>query len=242
MERRLWSREELLLALNLYLRIPFGKIHHDTPEIINLAKLLNRTANSISMRLSNFTSVDPFHQQRGIKGLTGGIKQVQPIWNEFIENQEDLLFESEKILAELEKQSLETKYSNVFSSIENLKGQTKIREVKTRVNQTVFRQIVLVNYLYKCAISGIDIPDMLIASHIIPWSANEKERLNPSNGICLSAHFDRAFDRGLITVDEDYRLVMGSTLKDYSSKKYYQDWFKPFEGKKITLPSKYLPS
>ena len=136
MERRLWTREELILALNLYLKLPFGKLHHGNPEIIHLAYILNRTPNSIAMRLSNFASVDPFHQGRGIKGLRGGIKQVGPIWNEFINNKEDLLFESENILAGLEKQSIETKFADVLLGIENFKGETKLREVKTRVIKT----------------------------------------------------------------------------------------------------------
>jgi len=242
MERRLWSREELILALNLYLQIPFGKIHHQNPDIIRMGTLIGRTPSSVSMRLSNFASVDPFHQERGIRGLQGGIKQVQPIWDEFIDNQEDLLFESERLLVELEKQTLEQKYPDLNTLTENLKGETRTREVKTRVNQNVFRKIVLVNYGSKCAISGIDISDMLIASHIIPWSANEKERLNPSNGICLSAHFDKAFDKGLITIDEEYRLVLGKTLKDYTTKDYFKRWFNEFEGQEIFLPNKYLPS
>jgi putative restriction endonuclease len=82
---------------------------------------------------------------------------------------------------------------------------------------------------------------MLIASHIIPWSENEKERLNPSNGICLSAHFDKAFDKGLITFDEQYKIVLSPQLKDYTTKDYFQVWFKTFEGKALRLPSKYLP-
>lgn len=76
MERRLWTREELILALNLYLKLPFGKLHHGTPEIIHLAKILDRTPNSIAMRLSNFASVDPYHQERGIKGLTGASNKL----------------------------------------------------------------------------------------------------------------------------------------------------------------------
>ena len=168
-----WSRDELILALNLYLKLPFGKLHHNTPEIIYLSQLINRTANAVAMRLSNFASVDPYHKERGIKGLTGGVKQVEPIWNEFIDHKEDLLFESEKLLAKLEERTLESKFADLLSGIENLKGKTKIREVKTRVNQNAFRQIVLANYSGKCAITGIDIPDLLIASHIIPWSVNE---------------------------------------------------------------------
>ncbi len=175
MHRNNWTREELILTFNLYLKIPFGKFHHGNKDVIELASLIHRTPDTVAMRLSNFASVDPFHLNRGIKGLTGGINQVQPIWNEFIDNKEDLLFESEQILAVLEKQTLEYKFAEVLKGTENLKGETKIREVKTRVNQNTFRQIVLANYSSKCAISSIDIPDLLIASHIIPWSTNEIE-------------------------------------------------------------------
>jgi putative restriction endonuclease len=241
MERRLWTREELILALNLYLKLPFGKLHHGTPEIIHLAKIIDRTPNSIAMRLSNFASVDPFHQGRGIKGLTGGIKQVEPIWNEFINNKEELLFESEKILADHEKQSIETKFAEILSGTENLKGETKIREVKTRVNQNVFRQIVLANYNRKCAITGIDLPDLLVASHIIPWSKNELERLNPENGICLSALYDRAYDKGLIGITEKYQILISTELKSMEKKEYYPWIFGNLSSLSLNLPHKYLP-
>ncbi|MCX6222226.1 MAG: HNH endonuclease [Bacteroidia bacterium] len=241
MERRLWTREELILALNLYLKLPFGKLHHGTPEIIHLAQIIDRTPNSVAMRLSNFASVDPFHKERGIKGLIGGIKQVEPIWIEFINNKEELLFESEKILANLENQTIETKFAEVLTGMENLKGETKIREVKTRVNQNVFRQIVLANYNRKCAITGIDLPDLLVASHIIPWSQNETERLNPENGICLSALYDRAYDKGLIGITEKYQIKLSSELKTREKKVFYQSTFGNLNGLILQLPQKYLP-
>jgi len=241
MERRLWTREELILALNLYLKLPFGKLHHGTPEIIHLAQIIDRTPNSIAMRLSNFASVDPFHKDRGIKGLTGGIKQVEPIWAEFFDNKEELLFESEKILAAMEKQTIETKFAEILTGIENLKGENKIREVKTRVNQNVFRQIVLANYNRKCAITGIDLPDLLMASHIIPWSQNETERLNPENGICLSALYDRAYDKGLIGITEKFQIILSSEIKAKENKAFYTSTFGNLNGLKLQLPLKYLP-
>ena len=64
--------------------------------------------------------------------------------------------------------------------------------------------MVLSNYDSKCAITGIDIPQLLYASHIIPWSQNENERLNPENGICLSALYDKAIDKGLIGLNNKY--------------------------------------
>lgn len=241
MERRLWTREELILAFSLYLKLPFGKLHHGNPEIIHLASILDRTPNSIAMRLSNFASVDPYHQKRGIKGLRGGIKQVEPIWNEFISNKAELLFESEKILADLEKQTIESKFAEILSGTENLKGETKIREVKTRVNQNVFRQIVLANYNRKCAITGIDLPDLLVASHIIPWSQNEEERLNPENGICLSALYDRAYDKSLIGITEKYQIILSSELKTKEKKEFYLSNFGNLSGTTLQLPQKYLP-
>lgn len=241
MERRLWSREELILALNLYLKLPFGKLDSRTPEIIRLAEILDRTPSSISMRLNNFASVDPFHQQRGIVGLKGGKKQVEPIWNEFINNKEELLFESERILANLEHKTIESKFAEILLGTENLKGETKVREVKTRVNQNAFRQIVLANYATKCAITGIDIPELLIASHIIPWSQDEKERLNPENGICLSALYDKAFDKGLIGISEKYQILISMELKSKENKDYYPELFGNLKGMEIHLPKKYLP-
>ena len=101
---------------------------------------------------------------------------------------------------------------------------------------------MLANYSGRCAISGIDIPDLLVASHIIPWSENKEERLNPANGICLSAHFDSAFDKGYLYFDKDFQVVIGPKLKQYATQPYYFNWFKQFEGKQMKLPVKYLPS
>jgi putative restriction endonuclease len=238
---KLWTRDELILALNLYLKLPFGKLHSRTPEIIHLAKIMDRSANSVAMRLNNFANVDPFHQKRGIKGLEGGKKQVQPIWDEFINNKDELLFESERILANKEKIELETKFAETLKGIEDLKGEVKIRAVKTRVNQNVFRQIVLANYNGKCAISGIDIPDLLVASHIIPWSKNEKERLNPANGICLSPLYDRAYDKGYIGINEKHEILLSPELKKKEPASYYMNNFGSLVKSKLLLPTKYLP-
>jgi putative restriction endonuclease len=170
MRGNLWTREEMILAFNLYLKLPFGKMHRRTPEIIGLANLMGRTVNSVTLRLVNFASCDPYHQNRGIKGMIGGLKQCQPIWDEFASNQEALVFESERILAEKEHQTIETKFDELLFDIKDLKGETKIREVKTRVNQSVFRLMVLANYNRQCAITGIDIPDLLLVCHIFSQS------------------------------------------------------------------------
>jgi putative restriction endonuclease len=237
-----WTKEELILAFNLYLKIPFGKMHSGNLDIINLANLIGRTPSAIAMRLVNFASVDPYHQKRGVGGLKGGIKQVQPIWDEFFNNQEELIFLSEQILARKENTSLENKYHDQLFDLNGLKGETVLRTVKTRVNQSVFRQMVLANYNSKCAITGIEIPELLLASHIIPWSKNEKERLNPENGLCLSATFDKAFDRGFIGIDSDFTILFSSKLKKHSKEDFFNDTFQKHEGNQLSIPSKYPPN
>ena len=237
-----WTREEMILAFNLYLKLPFGKMHTRTPEIAELAALMGRSVNSVTLRLVNFASCDPYHQSRGVKGMVGGLKQCQPIWDEFSNSRDTLLFESERILAEKQNQTVETKFSELLFDLKELKGETKMREVKTRVNQNVFRQIVIANYSCQCAITGIDIPCLLFASHIIPWSKNEQERLNPENGICLSALYDKAFDSGLIGINDRYEVVFSTTLDKNRSKDYFVKYFAPVEKAKLQMPQKYLPN
>jgi putative restriction endonuclease len=166
-----WTREEMMLAFNLYLKLPFGKMHRGTPEITELANLMGRSVNAVTLRLVNYASCDPYHQQRGVKGMVGGQKQCQPIWDEFANNRDALLFESERILAEKENQTIETKFTELLFDIQNMKGETKIREVKTRVNQNVFRQIVLANYNKQCAITGIDIPENKSKDYFVKYFA-----------------------------------------------------------------------
>lgn len=239
--RNLWTREELILAFNLYLKIPFGKMHSTNKDIIHLANLIGRTPNSIALRLVNFASVDPVLKARGIKGMDGGTKIVQPIWDEFFNNQEELVYQSEQILAQKENTSIETKYQDILSDIKDLEGETILRQVKTRVNQSVFRQMVLANYTTKCAITGIDIPELLLASHIMPWSKNEEHRLNPENGICFSALYDKAFDKGIIGINQNYEVILSSTLKQKKNTEFFQSHFAPIENLKINEPLKYLP-
>ena len=241
MTKNLWSRQELILAFNLYLKLPFGKMHKQTLEIIELATLLGRTPSSIGMRLGNFASIDPILQARGIGGLKGGMNQVKPIWDEFFNNQEELVFLSEKILAEKQQTTIEIKYKEVLADISHLQGQDVIREVKTRVNQSVFRQMVLSNYDTKCAITGIDIPQLLYASHIVPWSQNENERLNPENGICLSSLYDNAFDKGLIGINTSHEVILSNELKKKKDASYFSKHFANIEKQKITIPLGYLP-
>lgn len=238
-----WTRDEMIIVFNLYFKMSYGQMDHRNQQVKDLAMLMGRSANSIAMRLNNFASCDPLLKARGISGLSAHTKICQPYWDEFFNNQEALVFESEKILAEYQDITIEEKFKDDLEDIPvGLVGETKIREVKTRVNQNFFRQIVLANYDYKCALTGIDIKDLLIASHIVPWSENITERLNPENGICLSALYDKAFDKGYISFDDNGKVIFSSILEQKVSNEYYAKFFLPIKDCCIVTPKKYFPN
>ena len=240
--QKLWTRDELILAINLYCKLPFGKMHKATPEIIKFAELIGRTPSSIALKLGNFASFDPTLKERGIKGASNASKLDKQIWDEFYNNWDAALLESEKLLAQTKHTTIE-KLNKIEIDDLPREGKEKERLVKVRVNQSIFRTMILATYNNKCCVTGIDNTDLLIASHIVPWSKDEKNRLNPMNGLCLNALHDRAFDKGLITVSaEDYTIKISSKLKTKNIVASIEQSFINFDGRSILLPDKFLPA
>ena len=233
-ERKLWTREELILAINLYCKTPFGRLHNSNPNIINLATLINRTPSALAWKLVNFASFDPGLQARGIKGAKNASKLDREIWNEFFNNLEILAFESEMLL----KQKQESKSVKPVSQVKE--GKEKERIVKTRVNQSFFRSTLLASYNNKCCVTGISNSEFLIASHIVPWSVNKKNRLNPRNGILVNALHDKAFEFGFITITTDYKIQVCSELLK-SNESNSVNYFHKHHNQDLILPSRFLP-
>lgn len=124
-------------------------------------------------------------------------------------------------------------------------GKDVVSITKRRKGQDYFRRMVLTNYSSRCALTGIDIPQLLIASHIIPWEdkKHKQDRLNPCNGICLSALYDKAFDEGLITFSpSDYTVCLSSALRKHETQEYFDLHFGIIIGKKLSMPTEFLPN
>ncbi len=225
---RPWMRDELILAINLYCKIPFGKIHIRNPEIITLAKLLGRSPGSISYKLANFASIDPSLPRKGAANVS---RLDRDVWNEFFENWNGMSYESEHILCEIRGQQIDSEVD-----LEIPKGTTRESLVKARVNQNFFRSVVLASYDNACCVTGLPVTELLVASHIIPWSKDENNRTNPRNGLCLNSLHDRAFDIGFVTIDEDYKVKLSSRIKTVNAKALVA-----YEGVSIRLPKRFLP-
>jgi putative restriction endonuclease len=236
-----WTRDEHILAFSLYNQIPFGTIHIYNPQIQKLAKLLKRSVGSVSYKLANFARLDPTLQARGIRGATHGAKGEEEIWKEFANNAESLAFESQKLMAQKLGKTV-TEYANVDTQDIPKVGLEREAIVRLRVNQSFFRRRVLSAYNNRCCITGLAVPSLLTASHIIPWSSDALNRLNPRNGLCLNTLHDRAFDRGLIWVDENFIVRFSSRLRSGSMGDFgAARWLYEFDGQPLLLPKKFSP-
>ena len=231
--RRKWARDELVITFNLYCKIEFSKINYRHPSVVSLSQLIERTPSAVAWKLVNFASLDSELTKRGIKGAVNCSKLDRKIFHEFTTNWEASIEESENIL-------LKFKINTGIIKEETIKvkeGKDILRLVKTRRNQSFFRESILSSYSSTCCLTGIDIPQLLIASHIIPWSEDKENRLNPQNGLCLNSLHDKAFDKGFISFDENYQVVVSAELKNQKSQ-----YFSDLEGQKMTLPKKFLPN
>jgi len=233
---RRWTQDDLLIALGLYCLLPFGQFHRRQPLIIRAAETMQRTPDSLAMKLSNLASLDPEITGSGRKGLAGASELDRQMWSTFTTNTESMM--------PIAEQALASALGDANSSKEKPPSYHEadhFAEVKVRKGQSLFRSAVLSAYDNQCCITGLSDNRFLIASHIRPWRADNQNRLNPHNGLCLSLMFDKAFDCGLITVSDDYRLVVSSNLRTQASNPYMAATFLTYRDAPLRLPNKFSP-
>lgn len=240
--RKKWTRDELMVALNVYHKLTFGQLHARQPVIVAVAKKLGRGPNSLAMKLSNFASLDPALRLRGIKGLEGASALDRSTWEEFHRNLDEAVPVTESALRNLfsagEEDEVEVLPRNGIQVRKTVpSGPTQIvADVKVRRGQEFFRNAVLNNFGGRCGVTQLAVRELLVASHILPWGAYPEERLNVRNGLCLSRLHDAAFDRGLVSFDGNLRLVLSSRLKGEVSQRAILENFVAYEGMALQIP------
>lgn len=238
-----WTRDELLVALNLYHKLTFGQLHARQPAITALANKFGRGSNSVAMKLCNLASLDPALRLRGIKGLAGASALDRTVWHEFHSNLNEAVPVSEAALRKLfgvdEDSALEVlPREGVRVRKRPPTGPTEMTaNVKLRRGQEYFRDAVLNNFGGRCGVTGLPVRELLVASHILPWGAHPAERLNVRNGLSLSRLHDAAFDRGLIAFDDTLRLLLSPRLKAEMPQRAVSECFGAYAGEQLHLPA-----
>jgi putative restriction endonuclease len=240
--RQNWTRDQSILALYLYCQIPFGQIHATHKQIIETAQLIGRSPDALTMKMCNFARFDPELQRRGVGGLSNGSRLDEAIWMEFSTDFSLLSYEAANILSNLKNQEVDS-----FIDLTDLPdiplGDTRNQIVKARINQTFFRRALLSSFNSTCCITKLEIPALLIASHIKPWSVcNESEKTDPRNGLLLNVFHDKAFDLGYFTINSRFEIVVSSKVVTYYNNKFCDEWLKSLNGMEIKRPERFLPS
>ena len=203
-----WTRNQTLVAFRLYCQTPYGGLNQSNADIPPLAAMIGRTPSAVIMKACNFAGLDPLHQARGVKGLSNRSQLETEIWSDFEADSEALANEMELAFETMGRQSVGGVVAAVVPG-----GETEsLRTVKVRRVQRFFRSAVFNVYGGRCAVTGLGVPELLNASHIVPWAERESSRADPRNGICLNALHDRAFDRGLMTFGEKLEVVVSPKL------------------------------
>jgi putative restriction endonuclease len=235
-----WSRDELLVAFRLYCRTPFGKLHRHNPEIVELSRVLGRTPSAVAMKACNFASLDPVQRARSISALGNVSQSDREVWEAFEASPEALAADAEAAYVRLTGR--ETPPLDAEDELDLPEGETEAaRMVRIRRVQGFFRATILASYEYRCALSDIAVPQLLNASHIIPWKISTTRRADPRNGILLNTFYDRAFDRGLITFDESLRLVIPRRLRTELPPAFQRQTLLELAGTPLRLPCRFAP-
>ena len=239
----LWSRDELVLALYLYCQIPFSKTKTNNPEVNRLASLIGRTPASVARKLGNFGAFDPRLKDQGIEGLGHNSKMDSQIWEEFYQRWDSLVREAQGLLSRSTADDVQIPEDVMDTApiISRAWIETEQKAVvMVRLCQSFFRRSVLSSYDYQCCICSLDLQPLLVASHIVPWATNTEYRPDPENGLCLCTLHDRAFDRGLLSLSSDLKIVVSGEVRD-SQNQSVQLYLREFQGQSIRPPKRFPP-
>lgn len=234
-----WTREETIIAFNLYCKIPFKVSSKSHPMIVRYAKIIGRTPSALNMKIGNLGRLDPKLKERGIVGLTHGAKMEQEVWKDFYDNPDKLAYESECLIAKYTKNDIENAANVDIGHLPE--GKERLAIVKQRVNQSFFRSAVMCSYNFKCCISGVGNSELLEACHILDWSEDKNNRSNPENGLCLNPLFHKAYDKYLIAITPDYNIIISDEMIEKTEDESFKCYLLGLQNKKLILPNRFYP-
>ena len=235
MARMEWSDFEDAACLYLYLKYGRRQLDDTDKEVIKLARAIGRTPAAVSYKLGNFRYVDPSSHGKGFEHVSTTDRKI---WNAYKDDLENL--ESIYEMVVLGKKSAAEKVLDEERRIDE--GDFYIPDsagvASRRAGQEKIRINALSLYNYKCAICGMDHPKLLVASHIVPWAADKDIRGDPQNVMLLCPLHDRMFDAGLISLNDDFTVIVSKALDGYETAKRAA---MSISGMKLSIPADFAP-
>ena len=233
-----WTRDELLVAFALYHWLPCSRFREADPDIAHYAGAIGRSPASLKMKLWNIASLDST-MTAGRRSLNRASSSDRAMWSEMQDDWERFAVECERSLAVIAMMA-EPAISVAEEEPQGRLGEDRAIETTARIGQQFFRASVLSAYNERCCITGLSLPALLVASHIVPWSVDQQNRVNPQNGLLLSTLHDKAFDTGLLTIDDEL-VVRVSRNHVVEGDSFFLSAIAGYDGHPISRPEKFEP-
>jgi putative restriction endonuclease len=230
-----WTRDETLVALALYCKLPFGRLHARNPDIIAVAHGLGRTPDAVAMKCCNLASLDQTHARRGVSGLSKVSRLDRTVWQEFLADPDTVCFEAATALDRLAPTPV------IPADPPVVDGREREATVRVRVNQHFFRDMILASYAATCAVCELAVSRLIVAAHIVPWAADPTNRMNPRNGLCLCGTHDLAFEHGILLVEPDTTIRIAGRFENLRVSSAAVDWLFRYQGRRLRSPECWPP-
>lgn len=233
-----WTKKQEIVALYLYCIIPFNKVNNSNRQIALMAELIGRpNANSLKAKIGNFGCFD---SNLSASGLGHSSRLDETVWNEYNGRWQELEIDALRLIEEY--QSARRDINPDIPSIPI--GRERETVIKQRTNQYLFRNMVLSAYNNSCCITGLARQELVEACHIINWSDDNQNRLNPCNGLAMNTLFHKAYDKYYLGITPDCTVVISDRLYDGLSndgKDRTYGLFNPYNKVRIIMPRKFKP-
>jgi putative restriction endonuclease len=254
MAGRNWTDQERLAALGLYFELPFGQLHARNPQIIDMARAMDRSANSLAMKLVNFAHLDPALDRKGLSNVSRADRELLVAFDHDPERLVDQIERaSDRIWAGVGPTPTGSPMQNPAHRPEDFADQgmifdvsgrpTEIRRMRTeRLSQGFFRRAVLSGYRFECGVCGQELHSLLEAAHIIPHGKDAQRRLRPDNGLSLCRNHHKAFDEGYWTLRHDLSIELNPEIVALAAKHDgIAGLLLPHQDTPLKRPTRYLP-
>ena len=237
---RTWTREDTMIAFNLYCKLPFRDSTRDSKLVEEYAEILKRTPGSLILKIGDLGRLDCELKKYSNTADTYGVKLDREIWNEFLHNPMQFVFDSEKLIARITGSSIKD-VAGVDD--ENLpKGCYRKDTLRRKIGFSFFRKVVLSSYNNTCCVSGVRNPLLVEACHITEWDDDENKIVNPRNGLCLNYFMHKAYDRKLMSVSPDYKIHISERMKMSAMREDFRTYLTSIDNRHILLPDRFSPS
>lgn len=225
-----WTDEEMILTLYIYLTHNHNELYKSSKFLTDFCERLNRytgnirTTSSIEMRISNYKAVDANYLKNGLDNVGKKVKQIWDNYHDkinYLKSRYDLFVNKTmlEITSEAQKE-LEEIDNTIINSYSNINLSEKDAYIELLINvrnnsiQKVFKNNLIMEFNQKCALCNINNKDLLIASHILPYSKcrNKKNMINHNNGLLLCPMHDALFDKKYISFNVNGNIVINSKI------------------------------